>query len=287
MLPLCASDSELATQLQLAIDRSELALAYQPKIHLHSGKVSGVEALARWKAPDGEMVEPAIFIPIAERNGLIDALTDCVVRSALRQWAVWSDQGVKLNLAFNISALSLRDVYLPDYLHGLCIQENVPAQFVTVEVTEGATQHVVRLLDTLTRFRLKGLGVALDDFGTGYSSLLQLRQLPYTELKIDKCFVRDATASRESRLIIKAAIDLAHGFGLVATAEGVEDAATLALLRELGCDFAQGFLFAKPMEGRALVDWILHSGDKWQPGGGSKIELWEAAANDAALGRSA
>ena len=283
-MPPSASESEVATQLQLAIDRSELRLAYQPKVHLHSGTVVGAEALARWRRPDGEEIEPSIFIPIAERNGLIDALTDFVVREALRQWAGWAGEGVKLNLAFNISALSLRDVYLPDYLHGLCVHDNVPAQFLTVEVTEGATQHVVRLLDTLTRFRLKGFGIALDDFGTGYSSLLQLRQLPYTELKIDKCFVRDATASRESRLIIKAAIDLAHGFGLVATAEGVEDAATLALLKELGCDYAQGYLIARPMEGAALAEWLLH-GEQRAWAGAPGITLWEDAAREAEAGR--
>ena len=256
MSPRSASESELAVRLQLALDRSELTLAYQPKIHLHSGKVAGVEALARWTDGSDE-VEPSTFIPIAERNGLIDLLTDWMVRTALRQWVSWSEQGVKLDLAFNISALSLRDVYLPDYLHRLCLGEGVPAEFVTVEVTEGATQHALRLLDTLTRFRLKGFNLALDDFGTGYSSLLQLRQLPYTELKIDKCFVRDAAGSRESRLIIKAAADLAQGLGLVATAEGVEDLETLALLKELGCDFAQGFLIARPMPGPRLVPWLL------------------------------
>jgi EAL domain-containing protein (putative c-di-GMP-specific phosphodiesterase class I) len=173
---------------------------------------------------------------------------------------VWKEQGLKTNLAFNVSALSLRDVYFPDYLHRLCQTEGVPAASITIEVTEGATQHLVRLLDTLTRFRLKGFAVSLDDFGTGYSSLLQLRQLPYSELKIDQCFVRDVARSRESRLIVEAVIGLAHGFGLAATAEGVEDEETFALLAELGCENAQGFLVARPMEGWELAPWVLDSG---------------------------
>jgi EAL domain-containing protein (putative c-di-GMP-specific phosphodiesterase class I) len=257
VLPVSASEGELGLELQLAIERGELTLQYQPKVEISTGRLLGVEALARWHHRSLGMVEPTVFIPIAERFGTIDALTDWLVRAGLAQWKVWSEQGVKTNIAFNISALSLRDVYFPDYLHRLCQVEGVPSSCVTIEVTEGATQHLVRLLDTLTRFRLKGMSLSLDDFGTGYSSLLQLRQLPYSELKIDQCFVRDSATSRESRLIVEAVIRLAHGFGLVATAEGVETDETLKLLGELGCDNAQGFLIAKPMDGWELVPWLL------------------------------
>ena len=271
MLP-PASEAELGLELQLAVERGELSLQYQPKIEIASRRLLGVEALLRWSHRSHGAIEPSIFIPIAERFGTIDALTDWLVRAGLAQWKVWSDQGVKTNIAFNISALSLRDVYFPDYLHRLCQVEGVPAACVTIEVTEGATQHLVRLLDTLTRFRLKGMNLSLDDFGTGYSSLLQLRQLPYSELKIDKCFVRDAATSRESRLIVEAVIRLAHGFGLVATAEGVENDETLKLLAELGCDNAQGYLVAKPMDGWELVPWMLE-GD-----GGRRILPFAARA---------
>jgi len=254
------ADSDLALELQLAIERHELSLAYQPKVEIASGRLAGVEALARWHHPRLGSVEPALFIGLAERYGSIDALTEWALRTGLAQWRSWNEQGVKPNIAFNISALSLRDIYFPDYLYRLCQTEGVPPASVTIEVTEGATQHLVRLLDTLTRFRLKGINVSLDDFGTGYSSLLQLRQLPYSELKIDRCFVRDVATSRESRLIVEAMIGLARGFGLTATAEGVEDKATLALLAELGCDNAQGFLIAEPMEGWQLAPWLLDGG---------------------------
>jgi EAL domain-containing protein (putative c-di-GMP-specific phosphodiesterase class I) len=245
-----------ATRLQLALERGELSLVYQPKVHLATGAISGVEALARWLDPELGPVCPSLFVPVAERFGLIDALTDWGLRTALGQWAAWAEQGTRIHLAFNISALSLRDPYLPDYIQRLCMTEGVPCDHLTVEVTESATQNVVRLLDTLTRFRLKGMGVSLDDFGTGYSSLMQLRRLPYSEIKIDQGFVRDAVVSSESRLICKAIVDLAHGIGLVATAEGVEDLETWTLLKALGCDDAQGFLISKPLPGPALPRWL-------------------------------
>ena len=255
MIPLAIAEERLATELELAIERQELHLVFQPKVELAGGRMCGVEALARWDHPSFGEIPPTTFIPVAERFGSIDALTDWVIRVALRQWCEWRDQGLTTGIAFNLSALTLRDVHFPDHLDRLCRLDGVPAERITVEVTEGATQHVTRLLDTLTRFRLKGFALSLDDFVTGYSSLLQLRQLPYTELKIDQCFVRDALRSRESRLIIDSVVGLAHGLGLTATAEGIEDAETLALLAGLGCDRGQGFLIAEPMRGAELVRW--------------------------------
>lgn len=259
MIPVSADEAVLVTDLQLAIERNELSLAFQPKVEIASGRVAGVEALARWIHPAHGAIDPGSFVPLAERFGLVDALTDWLVRTGLRQWVRWQDQGLRTNIAFNVSAISLRDIYFPDYLHRLCLVEGVPPACITIEVTEGATQHLVRLLDTLTRFRLKGMSLALDDFGTGYSSLLQLRQLPYNELKIDQRFVRDAAASRESRLIVKAVVDLAHGLGLSATAEGVEEEETLDFLSDLGCDHAQGYLLAKPMGGADFAPWLMES----------------------------
>ena len=255
-----ASDRARAERLKLALAGDDFVLAYQPKIAVQSGAVTGVEAVSRWRDDVLGDVSPSEFVPVAERFGLIDALTDRVLSLAVRQWADWRDQGIKIRLAVNVSALCLGDVDLPDRIQRLCMREGMPCEMLTIEVTESATQNSVQLLDTLTRFRIKGLSVSLDDFGTGYSSLLQLRRLPYSEIKIDRCFVCDATTSAESRLIVKAIVDLAHGLGITATAEGVEDAATLGLLRELGCDEAQGFLIAPPMRGAAFVDWLLHSG---------------------------
>ena len=263
MTPPRESENELAAALHLAIEREELSLAYQPKLTLRTGCVAGVEALARWTR-SGKPVEPSAFIPVAEQSGLIDRLTEWVLRTSLRQWASWRDQGVTMGIAINVSAACLRDLDFPDRLQRLCYLEGVPPDQITVELTESATQHVIRLLDTLTRFRIKGVRVALDDFGTGYSSLLQLRQLPFTELKIDQNFTRDLATAEDSRLIVKSVIDLAHALGLTAVAEGVEDAETLRLLASLGCDEIQGFFIARPMAGGDLVPWLLDSATRWQ-----------------------
>ena len=257
-------ESDMATELQLAAQRHELFLEYQPQLDLRTGDLAGVEALMRWQSPTFGRVRPDVFIPLAERTGAIDDLTEWGLRTALWQWLAWRDQGVKVDIAFNISALTLRDVDFPDYLQRLCLLQGVPCEALTLEVTEGATQNIVPLLDTLTRFRIKGMGLALDDFGTGYSSLLQLRQLPYTEIKIDCCFIEDAATNEESAVIVKSVIDLAHGLGLVATAEGVEDEATLVLLCDLGCDRVQGYYVAEAMRGTDLVPWMMETLDQWR-----------------------
>jgi EAL domain-containing protein (putative c-di-GMP-specific phosphodiesterase class I) len=264
MMPLSDAENDLATALQLAVERDELSLLYQPKLTLNSGCMNGVEALARWTRANGEAVEPSVFVPVAERAGIIDGLTDWVLRTALRQWVGWRDQGASIGIAINISAVTLRDLSFPDHLVRLCHAEGVPPEQVTIELTEGATQHAVRLLDTLTRFRLKGMKVALDDFGTGYSSLLQLRQLPFSELKIDQQFTRDMAAADDARLIVKSVIDLAHALGLSAVAEGVEDVETLRLLADFGCNEVQGFFVARPMAGHDLVPWMLETATRWR-----------------------
>jgi EAL domain-containing protein (putative c-di-GMP-specific phosphodiesterase class I) len=264
MTPLTDSENELATALQLAVERHELSLIYQPKIAFESASVVGVEALTRWDHPTSGAIDPSTFIPLAERSGIIDGLTDWVMSTALTQWVTWRDQGVMMNIAVNVSALTLRDVDFPDLLQRRCQLEGVPCEQITVELTEGATQHVVRLLDTLTRFRLKNFSVALDDFGTGYSSLLQLRQLPFTELKIDQCFVEDLTTAEESRLIVKSVIDLAHALGLKAVAEGVESLEALELLAAMGCDQVQGYFIARPMQAGELVPWMLQTSERWR-----------------------
>jgi EAL domain-containing protein (putative c-di-GMP-specific phosphodiesterase class I) len=259
-----ADEAKVAAGLELAAERNELFMLYQPKICVTSGELAGVEALMRWRSADFGLLPPSLFVPIAERFGAIDAITDWGLRHVLRQWTEWRDQGLKTNVAFNISALSLRDIHFPDFLQRLCHVEGMPCDHLTIEVTEGATQHAVRLLDTITRFRIKGMKVELDDFGTGYSSLLQLRQLPYTALKIDSCFVADAASDAEARLIVKTVIDLAHGLGLTATAEGVERRETLELLRTLGCDHAQGFLISEPLAAAELVPWVMRSAGEWR-----------------------
>jgi EAL domain-containing protein (putative c-di-GMP-specific phosphodiesterase class I) len=255
---------DLEAALRRAIRDDAIGLAYQPKLEFRSGRVVGVEALARWTDGERGPQSPSVFIPLAEERGLIGAITEAGLRAALRQWLVWREQGIVLDIAYNISPTLLGDLEFPDRLERLCVEAGVPAEHVTLELTEGATQHVVHLMDTLTRLRIKGIRAAIDDFGTGYSSLLQLRQLPFNELKIDKWFVTDSTRSADSALIIHSIIDLAHGLGMSVTAEGVASEAEFDLLARYGCDVTQGELIAMPMPGEALAPWLLENGARWR-----------------------
>ena len=248
-------EEQLLRALSRAIKKQQLHMLYQPKVRLRDGALVSVEALVRWEDPELGAIEPSRFVPIAEEHGLIDDLTLWGLRTILKQWLDWCDDGVDTAIAFNISALSLQHLDFPDLVERMCEGLEVPTDRIVLELTEGATQPLIKLMDTLTRFRIKGIGLAIDDFGTGYSSLMQLRQLPFTEVKIDRAFVTDLGQSRDSRLIVQAINDLAHGLGLFATAEGIETVEQLRAVAELGCDLAQGYLVSPPIEPEALVPW--------------------------------
>ena len=257
------TDDRLLSGFEKALADQQLHMVYQPKVSLTDGKLRRVEALVRWDDPMLGTIEPSRFVPLAERYGLIDQLTQWGLRTTLRQWLKWRDEGIETCVAFNISALSLQHLDFPDLVERMCRALDVPTDQLVLELTEGATQPLIKLMDTLTRFRIKGIGLAIDDFGTGYSSLMQLRQLPFTEVKIDRLFIEDATVSEDSRLIVKSVIDLAHGLNLTATAEGVETVEQLRLLRELGCDVAQGYLIAQPLDPEGLGPWQERFADIW------------------------
>jgi len=246
---------KLLSSFRKALEEQRLRMVYQPKISLNDGGLTRVEALVRWDDPELGPVEPSRFVPLAEDHGLIDDLTLWGLRTILRQWVDWCDAGIDTSIAFNISALSLQHLDFPDLVERMCSALEVPTDRLVLELTEGATQPLVKLMDTLTRFRIKGIGLAIDDFGTGYSSLMQLRQLPFTEVKVDRAFVDDIPRSRDSRLIVQTITELAHGLGLTATAEGVETLEQLRLVAELGCDLAQGYLISPPIEPEALGTW--------------------------------
>ncbi len=258
-----AGDLGLLDGFERALINNRLHMVYQPKVSLTDGTLRRVEALVRWDDPAHGMVPPSRFVPLAERHGLIDELTHWGLRTALRQWLSWRDQGLDTCIAFNISALSLDQLDFPDLVERMCRALGVPTERLVLELTEGATQPLIKLMDTLTRFRIKGLGLAIDDFGTGYSTLMQLRLLPFTELKIDRFFITDAATSADSALIVKSMIDLAHGLGLTCTAEGVETEAQLTMLRGLGCDVAQGYFLARPLEPTTLPAWIDEWAKRW------------------------
>lgn len=242
--------------LERAASAGELFLVYQPKLELRSGRITGVEALARWFHPRlGEMA-PADFIPDVERSGSIDWFTCWALETAIAQAVAWRSTGIEVEMAVNISALNLHHVQFPDLVLRLCAQGGFKADQLILELTEGSTQEPTRLMDTISRFRLKQIGISLDDFGTGFGSLVHLRSLPFTELKIDRAFVSDLLTSRDSRAITRGLIQIAHELGLVVTAEGVEDCETLAALTAYGCDKVQGYFIARPMTAERFSLWM-------------------------------
>ena len=276
------ADRNLLDGFERALSSNKLHMLYQPKVRLRDGGLTRVEALVRWDDPELGAVPPSRFVPLAEQHGLIDPLTEWGLRTSLLQWRKWRDQGLDTKLAFNISAISLQRLDFPDLVERMCRGLEVPADRLVLELTEGATQPLIKLMDTLTRFRIKGIGLAIDDFGTGYSSLMQLRQLPFTEVKIDRSFVADAPAARDSALIVKSIIELAHGLGLVATAEGVETTEQLRLMHELGCDVVQGYLIAQPLYPEELIGWKEQFRKRWPSLlTDESLELWSEAESGA------
>jgi len=245
-----------ADDLRAAIAEGRIEVAYQPKIACDTRELVGFEALARWTDATLGAVPPSVFIPLAEREGLIDQVTDKVFDRALH-WLGTFDPIGAWHVALNFSASSLGDLGFADRIERACVRNGVAPHRVILELTETASgTDEVLALDVLTRFRIKGLALSIDDFGTGHSSLVQLARQPFNELKIDRQFVMTAARSEESRIIIRAMVGLAHGLGLRATAEGVEDAETLRFLTEIGCDRAQGFHIARPMAPDGVQAWI-------------------------------
>lgn len=270
-----SEDRSLLESFEQALAEQKLGIVYQPKVSLEDGKLTRVEALVRWDDANLGPVPPSRFVPLAERHGLIDPLTEWGLRTTFRQWRDWCDQGLRTKLAFNLSAVSLQRLDFPDLVERMCRAFEVPTECLVLELTEGATQPLVQLMDTLTRFRIKGMGLAIDDFGTGYSSLMHLRQLPFTEVKIDRCFIADLPAAHDSRLIVRMIAELAHGLGLTATAEGVETVEQLRTVRELGCDVVQGYLISPPLEPDQILPWNREFKRRWPSLlSDESLELW-------------
>jgi diguanylate cyclase (GGDEF)-like protein/PAS domain S-box-containing protein len=247
----------LSSELRRAIENQEFVLHYQPKIDLASGRVSGVEALVRWQHPEQGLLLPSEFIPIAERTGLIRPLTLWVLGDAARRSAAWSESGIEIDVAVNLSARSLRDQDLPIAIEALTGSCGLKPERIVLEITESAVMSDPRRARAVLG-RLAGLGVriSIDDFGTGYSSLSYLRKLPVSELKIDKSFVMGMLKDENDAVIVRSIVDLAHNLGLKVTAEGVESKAVLDRLRSLGCDVAQGFVVAGALTPDEFFAWL-------------------------------
>ena len=248
----------LLRDLRVALERGQLELYYQPKIHAPSGEITGAEALMRWHHPKRGMVSPVVFIPIAERYGLIGALGQWVIEEACRQTRAWRDEGLRMRVAINLSVHQLRQADLADRIGAALQRHQVNPDLITCELTESSamddTEVTMRVLGALSKL---GVHISIDDFGTGHSSLSLLRKLPAHELKIDRSFVLDLETSDDARKVASAVINLAKALNLKVVAEGVETEAQNRILREFGCDQLQGFLFAKPMSAKALAVWAM------------------------------
>jgi EAL domain-containing protein (putative c-di-GMP-specific phosphodiesterase class I) len=247
----------LVAELRTALQNGDVAVHVQPQTRLASGRVAGVEALARWRHPTLGDVAPDEFIPIAERSGLIGPLTTLVLDTSLAAWAQWRAAGHDLTVAVNLSARSLHDPDLVDEVARLLHKHAVPASRLTLEVTESAVMaDPGRAVALLHRLRVLGVRLSVDDFGTGYSSLSYLQRLPVQEVKIDRSFVVALDTEGENVAIVRAIVDLGRNLGLDVVAEGVEDQAAWDLLASMHCDQAQGWHLAHPMPVAELVPWL-------------------------------
>lgn len=247
------SAAELATALQ----RREIRPSFQPKVSLRTGHAVGVEALARWHRPDGTILPPDLFIPVAETSGLIAPMTTAILQQSLADCRRWHGRFPACGLAVNISPLVLANPALPDELETLLRAAGVPPATLIAEITESMIiADPVLAAEVLTRLRIKGIGLSIDDFGTGHSSLLSLMRLPFTELKIDRSFVACCGTDAEAQKIVRATVSLGHELGMSVVAEGIETAAVAQLLAESGCDSGQGWYFARPMSAQRLETWL-------------------------------
>jgi diguanylate cyclase (GGDEF)-like protein len=244
----------LAGELQQAIDRDELFLAYQPKVSLRSDRIVGVEALARWLHPHRGLVMPDEFIAVAQQTSLIRPLTLHVLRHALTQLAAWRGAGHDLSVAVNLSTRNLLDVELCRDVARLLAETGVPARHLVLEITESALiADPLNVRGVLDELAAMGVQLSIDDFGTGYSSLSYLKRLPIHEIKIDRSFVLNLPSSEEDAIIVRSTIDLANNLGLRVVAEGVETAEVLGYLRATGCDVAQGYHLGRPVPAEELT----------------------------------
>lgn len=249
-------DPQLADRVRDALRANALEVHYQPQIDVASGRCTAAEALVRWPSSDPHTVPPFLIAQVAERSEINQAFTLFILNTALRHRMSLRRGGIELRMSVNFSATLLEDEELPDLIAQSLDAWSVPADQLTVELTESSVvRDVTRSVRVLERVRQLGVRLAMDDFGTGYASLAQFKRLPFDEIKIDKLFVQNMLQTRGDDQIVRAMLDLAHNFGQRVVAEGVEDRSTFDRLRELGCDLAQGYWISKAMPEARFREW--------------------------------
>jgi diguanylate cyclase (GGDEF)-like protein len=248
---------EVAGELHGAIGRGELVLHYQPVVELHNGRIVGAEALVRWQHPERGFLPPSEFIPIAETRAVIITLGRWVLNAACRQVAAWRREGIvdpEFYVTVNLSARHVQDPGVVDDVVSALRDADLPASAIVIEVTESTLIHdLERTRITLAELKRVGVRLAVDDFGTGYSSLSYLGSFPVDLVKIDKSFVDHVAKTPSGAALVRAVVELAHGLGLKAVAEGVEERDQAVALEGLGCTLAQGYLFARPLPAEGLA----------------------------------
>lgn len=245
-----------ADELQSAIINEDLTVFFQPQISVSDGQIIGLEALARWNHPEKGWIPPGVFIGIAEKYNMIQEITDLVFQKSITEAARLRGMGFDITVSINFSAQILSSLELPEVLCETLASSGVEPRHVVLEVTESTLADDMSVtLDILTRMRLKGFGLSIDDFGTGFSSMEQLRQIPFTELKIDRSFVHQASGNKASRAILESSIALAKKLNIDCVAEGVENQEDWDLITQLGCESVQGYFIAKPMPASEFPGW--------------------------------
>ena len=256
-----SSSSFTPTDIALAASAQQWVLHYQPKVDLRTGQLAGMEALVRWNHPEHGLVFPDRFIGIAEECGAIDSITDWVFGEAIDQLASWHAGGLRIGIAVNVSMENLRAANFAARLDRTVRDGGFAAGDVTLEITESRLMAPSPApLESLVRLRLRRFCLSIDDFGTGHSSLAQLRDVPFTELKVDRGFVSGARFNPIIRPILEGSIGLAKGLGMKSVAEGIETEEDWHLLRELDCDLAQGYFIGRPMAPERIPGWL----DSWR-----------------------
>jgi two-component system CheB/CheR fusion protein len=246
---------KIETGLRDAVEKNQLFLLYQPQIDIVSGRLVGVEALVRWQHPEDGLIPPMKFIPLAEKNGMIDVVGEWVAATACRQMALWIAQGHSVpRMSINVSPDQLRRTNMAALMRRLLGHYHLDATRVVLELTEGAlVENADRVQLMLRELKTLGVQLSIDDFGTGYSSLAYLRRFALDELKIDKSFVADIAQNLDDRAIAQTIVAMSQTLGFSVVAEGIETEEQLLVLREIGCNVGQGYLFATPLPADELI----------------------------------
>lgn len=242
-----------------AICNGEICVQYQPIVDCLTGDVVRFEALARWRLSGKGLIPPDRFIPIAEKSQLIQPLTRSVMEQAINWLARSTNHTQGMSIAVNLSPAVIRREGFADWLFLTCNNLGVAPARIELELTESQRLSSGASVMELARLRKMGFGLSMDDFGTGYCSILQMTQLPFSSVKIDRRFLARVKESKEARAIVRSMIDLGHSKSLVVTAEGIENLSQLEFLVDWGCDLAQGFLISRPLNGGEVASWLAHS----------------------------